>query len=263
MDADETFEKQDDELICFILDKLFPLESDLLECHASQGVQGLASFARASGRCARFVRERAWEAACRRIAPEVCAQIVQLGGEKSSPRDAGWMSFAKLLTWCPGGQESPEGMEGHPGDSGEQLSSAGMQAWLQELGSTGEKDDSRSKVSTMGAGRLINRIIYRGFIASDELWKSARGVYAPGACHFCAGPRRGLPVDEPVDTAVDFRVCSSGHVVGVVERAREGRHRAPFGRWGYSFSESEAEENGSEWSSDEDYSDLPLVATGE
>jgi hypothetical protein len=104
-----TFQALDDDLSCLILERLVkPIDKLGGNPHyVTKGMGYLASAACVSRRYARLVRQRVWEAACRRIAPEVCAQITEssemtLPGETGiGPGRASWLSFAKLLTWCP------------------------------------------------------------------------------------------------------------------------------------------------------------------
>lgn len=87
-----------DDLICLILDKLSTSERS----QVPGSFQALASFASVSAHYGRLVRDTVWEGACRKALPVVCTALAPVGGRKKSPGDVGWLSFAKLLTWCPG-----------------------------------------------------------------------------------------------------------------------------------------------------------------
>lgn len=62
----------------------------------------LASLSCVSTRFANLLKGHGWERACRTAVPELCTALLDRG--QQSPGDAGWASFAKLLTRCPGYQ---------------------------------------------------------------------------------------------------------------------------------------------------------------
>lgn len=253
-----SFESLNDDLACLVLEKLFPLNSVLF---AFEGVADLANFARVSRRYARVVRESGWAAACRRVAPKLCADLVPIGGPENSPGGTGWMSFAKLLAWCPGRLETPEKIRSGPFDC----------QGIKSLGTMHECEPAKqhvcrynlSVVEEVSAGSIIltaeaegsaeasfmlccvhevkhrdgfgivgeircqvARKVFRGFVGSARVFATLIGNEPEkaceklGICPFCPSsvrrvPRKALRVTET--TAADFRMCGTGHVVGIVE----------------------------------------------
>lgn len=256
-----SFEDLDEDLSCFILEKLInPVYSEIpleIRNFDPKGMASLATFACASRHCARLVRERAWEAACRKAAPEVCARVSPPGAHSNGPGGANWISFAKLLNWCPGqypgevertrAQEMLHAMpycqaegpmhtcvpiNGHmsPEQAGVEVVSSSLfvelptcRSELYMLCCTHEFMHNYGFVDT----NKIERRVYRGFIFCVDEWAAAHGIKPPlasqslGLCPFCAVPLRKVPrdcVDLTMDFAADFQIYEHGHVIGLVER---------------------------------------------
>lgn len=88
------FESLDNDLVCLILDKTLASTPPGIDSRT------LASLSCVSTRFRILMKERGWERACRKAVPELCSAL--LNGGQQSPGDAGWASFANLLTRCPG-----------------------------------------------------------------------------------------------------------------------------------------------------------------
>ncbi|GAQ87798.1 hypothetical protein KFL_003780040 [Klebsormidium nitens] len=221
------FESLNDDLACLVLEKLFPPNSVLF---AFEGVPDLANFARVSRRYASVVRDSAWAAACRRVAPEVCADLVPVGGAENSPGEAGWMSFARLLTWCPGRLETPEKSRSGPFD-------------CQAIRSPGKMHKCEPAKQHLCRTRFP---LWRR-CPPEASWQRKRKALPEqdaseklGICPFCPSPVRRVPrtaLKVTETTLADFRYCSSGHVVGIVEY-RVGAYRQ---FWEISISEGDDE----------------------
>ncbi|GAQ85115.1 hypothetical protein KFL_002200020 [Klebsormidium nitens] len=225
------------------------------------GQSRLAKFACVSRRYARIVKEgAAWESACRTFAPKLSEKVAASEGAKSLG-SAGWASFAKLLTWCPGYCQETENMklcelkpiQQHLSPEGPLRPASNV--YRREILPAAKKSKKflmlyckHDECYTRRWG--VDRIVFRGLVGSVEELTELSGLeFAETAeqipthegfstCPFCPSPLRRFPkegVNVPLDVSADFWICSSGHLFGLLER--------PY----HDFSDEEEEEDEDEY----------------
>jgi hypothetical protein len=245
--GDRTFEDLSDDLTCTVLDKL----SKAGLKGTFESLKTLASFFCVSPRYARLGKERAWESACRKAAPEVCMQLAPVDGSGDSPGGVGWGSFAKLLAWCPGCNkfESALNSEAIVYSSEDQMSL--FKGHLHQAESPVEDVEAINFFALRCENHRGNFYrywseghIYRGFVAPVQTWAedngSSLGVTAEEpteegstsfydeveACPFCPSNSPMQKVPDRVFTPLalenlfsnDFLICGVGHIYGLLFR---------------------------------------------
>jgi hypothetical protein len=258
--GDRSFEDLSDDLTCMVLDKL-----------SKAGLKGtfeslkiLASFSCVSPRYARLVKERAWESACRKAAPEVCMQLAHVDGSGDSPGGVGWGSFAKLLAWCPGCNRFKSARNSETIIYSEDQMSR-FKGHLHQAESPVEDVEAinffalccKNHCGRKCHNDWVEEHMYRGFVAPVQAWAEDRG-FSLGvtaeepteegsdeveACRFCPS---FLPVQK-VPAGVftpwppeylfsnNFLICGVGHIYGLLRLTSDEDSEASYSRLRASF----------------------------